>query len=66
MSTGVINMSTVIPLRPKKISKKKLLVRIDPILHEELKKWAADDFRSLNAHIEFILNKALRENRRRE
>jgi hypothetical protein len=66
MSTGVINMSTVIPLRPKKISKKKLLVRIDPILHEELKKWAADDFRSLNAHIEFILNKALRENRRGE
>jgi hypothetical protein len=66
MSIGVINMSTVIPQRPKKISKKKLLVRIDPILHEELKKWAADDFRSLNAHIEFILNKALRENRRRE
>ena len=64
MSIGVINMSTVIPQRPKKISKKKLLVRIDPILHEELKKWAADDFRSLNAHIEFILNKALRENRR--
>jgi|TARA_B110000263_G_scaffold57265_1_gene48876 hypothetical protein len=66
MSIGVINMSTVIPQRPKKISKKKLLVRIDPILHEELKKWAADDFRSLNAHIEFILNKALRENRRGE
>lgn len=66
MSIGVINMSTVIPQRPKKISKKKLLVRIDSILHEELKKWAADDFRSLNAHIEFILNKALRENRRGE
>ena len=64
MSIGVINMSTVIPQRPKKISKKKLLVRIDPILHEELKKWAADDFRSLNAHIEFLLKKALRENRR--
>ena len=44
--------------RREKMTKKKLLLRIDPKLHDELRKWADDDFRSINAQIEFLLKKA--------
>tara|TARA_B110000444_G_C18824512_1_gene589598 strand:- start:1550 stop:1702 length:153 start_codon:yes stop_codon:yes gene_type:complete len=46
------------------MSKKKILLRIDPKLHDELRKWADDDFRSINAQIEFLLKKAVVNNRR--
>jgi hypothetical protein len=46
------------------MDKKKLLLRINPTLHEKLRKWADDDFRSINAQIEFLLQKAVVENRR--
>ena len=31
------------------MTKKKVLLRIDPALHDTLRKWADDDFRSINA-----------------
>ena len=43
--------------------KKKLLLRIDPKLHNQLRQWADDEFRSINAQIEFLLQKAIAENR---
>ena len=46
------------------MEKKKLLLRIDPKLHNELRKWADDDFRSINSQIEFLLRKAILENRK--
>ena len=46
------------------MAKKKLLLRIDPALHDELRKWADDDFRSINSQIEFLLRKAIMENRK--
>jgi len=39
--------------------RKQLLLRIDPTVHDALAKWAADDLRSLNAHIEMLLRRAL-------
>jgi len=33
------------------------LLRIDPDLHEALQRWAADELRSLNAQIEFLLRR---------
>ena len=45
------------------MEKKKILLRLDPKLHEALKRWADDEFRSLNSHIEFLLKKSLRSNR---
>lgn len=39
--------------------KKNFLLRIDPELHEALQRWAADELRSLNAQIEFVLRRAL-------
>ena len=38
--------------------KKKFLLRIDENLHAALEKWAADDLRSINAQIEFLLTQA--------
>lgn len=39
--------------------RKPFLLRIDPAVLEALQKWAADDLRSLNAQIEFVLRDAL-------
>jgi hypothetical protein len=39
--------------------RKTFLLRLDPALHEALQRWAADDLRSLNAQIEFVLRRAL-------
>ena len=38
-----------------------VLLRLDPAVHEALARWAADDLRSLNAHIELLLREALRK-----
>ena len=37
------------------IEKKKFLLRLDESLYSVLEKWAADDLRSVNAQIEFLL-----------
>jgi hypothetical protein len=39
--------------------RKPFLLRISPDLLKELEKWAADDLRSVNAQIEFILRQAI-------
>jgi hypothetical protein len=39
--------------------RKQVLLRIDPMVHDALARWAADEFRSLNAHIEMLLRRAL-------
>lgn len=44
--------------------KKKFLLRIDDKIYAALEKWAADDFRSINAQIEFLLKESLRKNGR--
>lgn len=41
-------------------SKKQYPLRIDPQLFAQVEKWAHDEFRSTNAHIEFLLREALR------
>ena len=40
--------------------RKPFLLRLDPAVHDALASWAADEFRSVNGHIEFILRDALR------
>jgi hypothetical protein len=41
--------------------KKPFALRIEPEILKALEKWAADEFRSTNGQIEFILSKALKE-----
>ena len=44
--------------------RKAFLLRLDPATHEALQRWADADLRSLNAQIEFLLRRALRESGR--
>ncbi len=46
-------------------SRKSFLLRIDPKLYEELAGWAAQEFRSVNGQIEFLLRDAVGRRRRR-
>jgi len=43
-----------------RVERKPVLLRLDPAVHAALARWAADDLRSLNAHIELLLRQALR------
>lgn len=43
------------------VKKKSFPLRLDPNVYEALERWAADEFRSVNGHIEYILREALRE-----
>lgn len=40
-------------------NKKPFLLRVDPALYEALQKWSADELRSVNAQIEYLLTRAL-------
>ena len=39
--------------------KKRFLLRLDPELYRRLEKWAADELRSVNAQIEYLLRESL-------
>ncbi|MGJ1266435.1 Arc family DNA binding domain-containing protein [Sphingobacterium spiritivorum] len=44
--------------------KKNFMLRVDAEMFKALEKWAADEFRSVNGQIEYLLNKALKDNKR--
>jgi hypothetical protein len=46
------------------MSKKKFVLRIDEELYAALEKWAADEFRSVNGQIEFLIYKMLKDAKR--
>ncbi len=39
--------------------RKAFLLRLDPAVHAALERWAADELRSVNGQIEFLLRRAL-------
>ncbi|MBN8578492.1 MAG: Arc family DNA-binding protein [Cyclobacteriaceae bacterium] len=41
--------------------KKPFVLRLDPELLKAVEKWAADEFRSTNGQLEWIISKALKE-----
>ena len=41
-------------------SRKSFLLRVDPKLWRELERWAADELRSVNGQVEWILRDAVR------
>lgn len=43
----------------KKNSDKGFLLRIDPAVMELVERWAADEFRSVNGQLQWIINDAL-------
>jgi hypothetical protein len=46
--------------------RKAFLLRIDPNLWDELEAWAADELRSVNGQIEFLLRQAVQLRRRKQ
>lgn len=40
--------------------KKSFPLRLDPDIHRAVEQWASDEFRSVNAHIEYLLREALK------
>jgi hypothetical protein len=44
--------------------RKGILLRLDPAVHDALAKWAADELRSTNAQIEYLLRRALADSGR--
>ena len=44
--------------------KKKFLLRIDERIYGALEKWSADELRSINSQIEFLLKDALKKSNR--
>jgi hypothetical protein len=43
------------------VERKSILLRLDPAVHDALARWAADELRSTNAQIEFLLRRSLAE-----
>lgn len=41
--------------------KKNFVLRIDEEMYKALEKWAADEFRSVNGQIEWLIDKALKD-----
>ena len=41
--------------------KKSFVLRMDSEMYKALEKWAADEFRSVNGQLEFLIDQALRE-----
>lgn len=44
--------------------KKSFVLRLNVKTYEALEKWAADEFRSVNGQLEWIIDKALKESKR--
>jgi hypothetical protein len=46
--------------------KKAFVIRVDREIMEAIGKWAADEFRSMNGQIEYLLNEALKKSGRKK
>ena len=42
-------------------AKKSFVLRVDEDTYKAIEKWAADDFRSVNGQIEWLVDKALKD-----
>jgi len=46
--------------------KKSFVLRLDKKTYDAMEKWAADEFRSVNGQLEFIIDKALKDAKRQK
>lgn len=44
--------------------KKAFVLRINPVLLKEIEQWAANEFRSTNGQIEYLLNEAIKNKKK--
>ena len=52
-------------VREKEKAKKQVLLRLSASVYDDVAAWAEDDFRSVNAQIEFLLTEAVRQRKKR-
>ena len=50
----------------KRPERKPFLLRLSPGLMKELKAWSSQEFRSLNGHLEFLLQSAVNQRKRKD
>jgi hypothetical protein len=56
---------TELPEPPaRRPSRRQVLLRLDPAVHDAIAKWAADELRSTNAQIDYLLRVALADSGR--
>ncbi len=46
--------------------RKGFLLRLSPAMHADLRRWANQEMRSLNGHIEYLLAQALKRRKRKD
>ncbi|MCL2136192.1 MAG: Arc family DNA-binding protein [Coriobacteriia bacterium] len=51
-------------LKETEKEKKQVLLRLAPGLWQQIAQWAEDEYRSINSQIEYILNEAVKNNRK--
>ena len=52
-------------LKEKEKATKQVLLRLAPSLWDDIAAWAEEDFRSINAQIEYLLTEAVRRKRKK-
>lgn len=52
-------------LKEKEKAKKQVLLRLAPSLWDDIAAWAEEDFRSINAQIEYLLTEAVRSRKKK-
>ncbi|NLM05707.1 MAG: Arc family DNA-binding protein [Tissierellia bacterium] len=53
-------------MEKKDREKKQILLRLSQSLYNDIAKWAEDDFRSINAQIEYLLTQAVRKHYKKD
>ena len=61
MPERFINKYIIVAKKEKESAVKSFVLRVDPEMMEAIEKWAADEFRSKNGQIQYILDHALRK-----
>jgi hypothetical protein len=47
-------------------AKKTFVLRIDEDTFKAIERWASDEFRSVNGHLEWLIDKALKDSKRKK
>ena len=61
MQERFINKYLIVAKKENESAVKSFVLRVDPEMMEAIEKWAADEFRSTNGQIQYILDQALRK-----
>ncbi len=51
-------------LKKKEKAKKQIILRLAPALWDEIAAWAAEDFRSINGQIEYLLSECVKKRKK--